>query len=284
MRSGLLAAGEQERPEAAADRGQDHVVYGAAKLSLDQLHVIQRCPDPGETPFLADGPGQRRPRGRPRGRGQFHEAAHRVSGLTDGPAGMGGGTAQREGLAEREDDIVQDGLRGQLEGRRLRAQDTVIGGGSRRRLGREVENHPVQVGAGNPVDHAMVHLGDQGPAALGESFDDPVLPQRMIAVQALGHHPRHQLGELPVSAGRRQGGPPDVVTKIEVRVVDPDRPSEPERHRVQFLPVARHQRQTPGQESQELLMGRRGTLEHRYRRDRHRRVRILVLGIDEQGV
>ena len=92
----------------------------------------------------------------------------------------------------------------------------------------------------------------------------------MIAVQALGHDPRHQRGKLPVAAGRRQGGPPDVVTKIEVRVVDPDRPSEPERHRMQFLPVARHQRQTPGQESQELLMGRRGTLEHRNRRDRHR--------------
>jgi hypothetical protein len=182
VRPGLFTAGEQERPEAAADRGQDHIVHGAAKLSLDQLHVIQRRPDPGETPFLADGPAQRRTRGRPHGRGQFHEAAHRVSGLTDGPAGMGGGTAQREGLAEREDDIVQDGLRSQLEGRRLRAQDTVIGGGSRRRLGREVENHPVQVGAGNPVDHAMVHLGDQGPAALGKSFDDPVLPQRMIAV------------------------------------------------------------------------------------------------------
>ena len=71
---------------------------------------------------------------------------------------MGGGTAQREGLAEREDDIVQDGLRGQLEGRRLRARGTVIGGGSRRGLGREVEDHPVQVGAGDPVDHAMVHL------------------------------------------------------------------------------------------------------------------------------
>ena len=130
----------------------------------------------------------------------------------------------------------------------------------------------------------MVHLGDQGPAAIGESFDDPVLPQRMIAVQALGHHPRHQRGKLPVVAGRRQGGPPDVVTKVEMRVIDPDRPSEPERHRLQFLPVARHQRQTPGQEGQDLLMGGRGTLEHRNRCDRHRRVWILVLGIDEQGV
>jgi hypothetical protein len=280
----LLTAGEQERPEAAADRRQDHVVHGAAKLSLDQLHIIQRRPDPGETPFLADRPAQRRTRSRPRGRGQFHEAAHRVGGLTDSSAGMEGRTAQREGLAEREDDIVQDGFRGQLERRRLPARGTVIGGGGRRGLGREVENYPVKVGAGDPVDHAMVHLGDQGPAAIGESFDDPVLPQRMIAVQALGHHPRHQLGELPVSAGRRQGGPPDVVPKVEVRVVDPDWPSEPERNRVQFLPVARHQRQTRGQESQELLMGGRGTLEHRNRCDRHRRMRILVLGIDEQGV
>ena len=61
-----------------------------------------------------------------------------------------------------------------------------------------------------------------------------------------------------VAAGRWQGGPPDVVTEIEMRVIDPDRSSEPERHRVQFLPVARHQRQAPGQEGQELLMGRRG--------------------------
>jgi hypothetical protein len=74
---------------------------------------------------------------------------------------------------------------------------------------------------------------------------------------------------------------PDVITKIEVRVVYPDRPPETEWHRAKLLAIARHQR---GQESQELLMGRRGTLEHRDRRDRHRRTGILVFGIHEQSV
>jgi hypothetical protein len=40
VRSGLLAAGEQERAEATADRGQDDVVDGAAQFPLDRLDVV----------------------------------------------------------------------------------------------------------------------------------------------------------------------------------------------------------------------------------------------------
>ena len=116
------------------------------------------------------------------------------------------------------------------------------GGGRWRRLGREVEDHAVQIGAGDPVDHAVMDLGDQRPAILGESFDHPVLPQRVIAVEPLRHHPRHQLGELLVAAGLRQGGPADVIAEIKVRVVHPDRPPEAERHRAEFPAVKRHLR------------------------------------------
>ena len=111
--------------------------------------------------------------------------------LADGTARVAGQVAaQRKGLADRERDRVQCGLRGQLERGGLRAHGAVIGCG-RGRLRREVEDHAVQVGAGDPVHHAVVHLGDQRPAALGEPFDDPVLPQWMVAVEPLGHHPRH---------------------------------------------------------------------------------------------
>ena len=154
----------------------------------------------------------------------------------------------------------------------------------RRGLGREVEDHAVQVGAGDPVDHAVVHLGNQRPAIPGESLDDPVLPQRVIAVEPLGHHPGHQVGELLVSPGRRQGGPPDVITKIEVRVLNPDRPPEAERHRAKLLPVTGHERQAPGEVGEHLLMRWRRTLEHGDRRDRHRDVRVRVLRVDERGV
>jgi len=106
----------------------------------------------------------------------------------------------------------------------------------------------------------------------------------MIAVEPVRHHARHQVGELPVFSGFGQGGTPDVIAEIEVQVVDPDRRPEAERYGVQLLAVAGQERQAVRDERHDLLMGRRRTLEHGNRRDRHRRVLVLVLRIDEHGV
>ena len=223
------------------------------------------------------------PRGRAQGRSQLRHGPRGFRGLTDGGGRVRHGAAQREGFPDREHDRVQRGPGRQPGGGGLGGHRPVVGDG-RRRLGREVEDHAVQVGARDSVDHAVMHLRDQGPAALGESFGHPVLPQRVIAVEPLRHHPGHQIGELLVPAGRRQSGAPDVVPDIEVRVLHPDRPSEAERHRAQLVAVARDPRQAPGQVSQEFLMGGCWSLEHRDRGDRHRHVRVSVLRIDKHGV
>src|SRR5215472_2118191 len=65
VRLRLLAAGEQERTEAAADRGQDDVVDRAAQLLPDRLDLVERGAGPGVTPLLPDLPAQRGPRDRP---------------------------------------------------------------------------------------------------------------------------------------------------------------------------------------------------------------------------
>jgi hypothetical protein len=152
-----VSTGGQESPEAAADRGQDDVVHGAAKLPLDRLELIELRPGPGVAPLLADVPAQRRPRDWPQRWGQLRDGPQRAGCLPDRTAGIGYSTAQRAGFPHREHDHVQRRLSGQLQRGRLGTHGPVIGY-RRRRLSREVEDHAVQVGASDTVDHAVVHL------------------------------------------------------------------------------------------------------------------------------
>src|ERR1039458_9821672 len=114
----------------------------------------------------------------------------------------------------------------------------------------------------------MVQLPNQRPAALGEPLYQPVLPQREIAVKPLAHHPRDQLAKLLVTSRCRQGGPPDVIAEVKVRVVNPDRPPEAKRHGTELLPVAGHERQTPRNGGENLLEGRGRPVEYSDRCDR----------------
>lgn len=121
----------------------------------------------------------------------------------------------------------------------------MIGWGRRRWFGGGVEQHAVQIGGGHAVDHAVVHLGDQRPAVLVDAFDEPVLPQGIIAVQPLRHYSRHQPAEFLLAAGRGQGRLPDVIAEVEVRVVNPYRRAQVERYLAKLPAVERHQRQAP---------------------------------------
>ena len=69
-------------------------------------------------------------------------------------------------------------------------------GGPALDAGRRVEDHRHQVGAGDAVDHAVVDLGDERPAAVAQALDDPRLPQRPVAVELLGHEPAHEGPQL----------------------------------------------------------------------------------------
>ena len=71
---------------------------------------------------------------------------------------------------------------------------------------------------------------DQRPATALEPLDHPRLPQWAVPVELLGHEPAHQRAELAVAPRRRQRGMAQVVLELEVRIVDPDRPAELQRH------------------------------------------------------
>ena len=141
--------------------------------------------------------------------------------------------------------------------RRRRAPRRPVLGLVVRGVGLEVEHQLHQVGAGDAVDHAVVDLGDDRPAVVGQALDQPQLPQRLGHVQALAEHPAGQVAQLLVAARAGHGGVPHVVQDLEVRVVDPQRPAELQRHRPHPLPVAGHQRQLAQQQPDHVAVGGR---------------------------
>jgi hypothetical protein len=188
--------------------------------------------------------------------------------------GQGGGEVERRGdqLAQR--------LGGVPDGRLLRLR--LPGVRDPRALGRRrVEQQLVEVGAGDPVDHAVVDLGQQGPASLGEAVPEGVLPQRSVAVHPGRHQPAHQLRDLRTTAGGWYRDLPQVVVDVEVRVVDPGGRGQAERHRPEPLAVTRDQRETTGDGGDDLVEGGRRTGEDRERADGQRRVPVHVLCLEE---
>ena len=76
----------------------------------------------------------------------------------------------------------------------------------------------------------MVHLGHQRRALPLQALDDVHLPERAIRIQLAAHDAGHVGVELGPASGRRQAGPAQVVVQVEIRVVDPHRVVQTERH------------------------------------------------------
>ena len=68
---------------------------------------------------------------------------------------------------------------------------------------------------GHAVHQRVVGLRDQREAAALEPLHDPDLPQRLRAVEPLGEDAPHELAQLVVAAGLRQGGVAHVVVEVE---------------------------------------------------------------------
>ena len=145
-----------------------------------------------------------------------------------------------------------------------------------------VQQQRGQVPAGHPVDHAVVHLGDDRPAVVVEALDKPEFPQRLVHVQPLGEHPAGEVAQLFRAARPGYRGVPDVVQDLEVLVVDPRGPADVQRHRAHPLPVPGHLGQLADQQPHDVAVARRRSFEHRDRADVHRRV--LVLQEVEPGI
>ena len=78
-----------------------------------------------------------------------------------------------------------------------------------------------------------MHLGHEGDAATLQALDGVELPEWPAAVERDAGDVADELGQLAQRAGRRHGDPLEVVSQLEVRVLDPERVSEPERHLAQ---------------------------------------------------
>ena len=105
-------------------------------------------------------------------------------------------------LLQRVGDRVVDGAGDQREAGRVALRRPVL----RlvvRRVGRQVEHQLHEVGAGDAVDHAVVDLGDERPAVVGQALDQPQLPQRLGHVQPLAEDAAGEVAQLLVAARAR---------------------------------------------------------------------------------
>ena len=155
-------------------------------------------------------------------------------------------------------------------------------GGCGARLPARVEQHRHQIGARDPVDHAVVDLGDERPAAVAQAFDHPHLPQRTLPVERLGHESSHEVPQVIGRAGRGQGRVADVVVEPEVRIVDPDGPPEGGRDETDPLAVAGDERQLAAEQRHDLRIRGRRSLEHRARPNVH--VRDAVFDMEKRRI
>ena len=245
-RSTTPSVGGRARASSArwrATPSQDGVVDGAAEGVLDRLDVVDVGVDPRVAPVRPDRDVERRGGrrvqarrgpsrpGRPPGR---RAAGPRARARAARPARRGRsrpGTVTRSTSASARSWVAVGGGAGSQARR----------GRRRGRVGAGVEEDRRDVDARDAVDQGVVGLRDHRSGSRPcrrEALDDVHLPERLGAVELLGEEPAAEGRELLVGAGRGQGAVAHVVADVEVRVVDPHRPSLAERHEGQALAVA----------------------------------------------
>ena len=251
-----LSAREQQVAEAARDHREHDVVDGTAVLGPDRLDVGQAPARPRPAAMRPDRPVQGSPRRRAQQWAQARDGPRELGRLPHRPARL---ARRRPQLSHS---LVRDrrpvGQRGAEDARcarlRRRLPRRDLGG---RRAALVVEDHAQQVGTRHAVDHAVVQFVHQRPAAVVEALGDPHLPQRLRAIELLGHHAADEVAQLLVAAGRRQRCAPHVVVEVEVAVVDPDRARERERRKPHALAVAGDEVQLRRDRRQNVVLCRR---------------------------
>ena len=230
----------QVAAERAGDGGEDDVVDGPADRVLDPLD-------------LARGRRARwRSAGRDRSSTLNGELGRRQPGAGEGPRRLGGvDGGRRRSVAGRG---RRPGRRGRSRPgwsparaapRRAPGRRWARGGGSRARAraptrgsGAVSKRTVVMSTPETPSTRQWWLLVDEREAAALDPVDQPHLPQRLRAVEALGEDPGRQGPQLLLVAGGRERGVADVVVEVELRVVDPLRPALAERDEAQLLAEA----------------------------------------------
>ena len=158
---------------------------------------------------------------------------------------------------------------------------TVAGALRRHLLRRGVDATALELKAMVPVsvrsEEARGTLGNQVAAMMA-----PLPVGIEDAVEPLGEDPAGEALQLVLRARLGQRRVAHVVAEVEVRVVDPARPSLAERHERELLPVARHEVEAGVDPRDDLVVRRRRPLESHDRAHVH--VRGLVLQVQEGRV
>src|SRR5262249_17307405 len=111
------------------------------------------------------------------------------------------------------------------------------------------------------VAHAVVRLGDERPAVIAQSLDQPDLPEWLRPVQVLRQDPAGKVSQLLLSPWPRDGRMPKVIEDLEVRVVNPDRAPEPQRNEAHLLSIARDKVQLRDHQPDQVAVPGRRALE-----------------------
>ena len=208
----LLVACLEHRAEPAGRRGERDVVHRAAERALDRLEVLEAGVGDGEAALLADRPVERRVR----------RGANLVAEQELGERAAAAGELRQLGGMEHGVDAGADAV--QQRGRQVREARTAVGRrgrvgrrGAGGRLGGRIEQQVRDVDRADAVDHAVMGLARQRPAAVLEPFEEHHLPERLAALEPVRPELRGPLGELRLAAGRRQRRPPGVAGDVEVR-------------------------------------------------------------------
>ena len=266
----------QEVGERPGDDREHDVVDGRAERVLDQLELVE----PGAhdlDPAMRAGCDVERRVGRRVERGPRHlaDAGGDLAGLAERLARVRDRAERPAGdLGDRAHGAGQP-ARGKLGARRLGLGHPRLAAVARP-VGREVEQHAGEVDARDAVDQRVVGLREQGEAAVVQALDEPQLPQRLRAIQALGEHAPGERQQRRFVTGLGQGGVADVVGEVERRVVDPQRPAGLERRDRELLAVAGDEVQARLDVGEELVEPGRLALEDREPADVHVRVRLLL--------
>ncbi len=197
--------------------------------------------------------------------------------VRDGPARRAQQRAHAADHLARDDRPLQQGLAEQLGAARQRPRRPR---GLRRRhvegVRRGVEQDRRDVNSGDAVDERVVGLGYQREALARETLDEPDLPQRLGAVQALGEQASRELGERGLVGRARQRGVAYVVARVEVGVISPHRPPLTVGDVREALAVAGDEVQAAEHVVGQLLQAGRIALEDHHRRDVHVRGRAFL--------
>ena len=241
---GQLAPIIEIGPKGAGHDGQHHVVHLDAVMVLDRLHVLHRQRAEAQTALRADtavegGVRYRHGHDPPTGAG--------LGDHGDAPLHRTGRVLHRsQGRHQRRDGGAGEEL--QIGRRGPGSLDLLVGRhGWWFGIRGEVQQRGGQTGSGHAIEEAVVVLHQDRHPVVGKAFDEPVLPQRIAAVDLSAEDPAAERGEFLHAPGGRQGRVMEMPIDVEVLVVDPHRPIEAEGHLVELPHELRRQRQPSGQ-------------------------------------